>query len=297
MRHLGRQCGLGRRTVQIPGEIRSERSDPHRSTVAPRSHARRRGRPPRRPKAVRRESHAAQRLCRHCSPGRARNGRRRLPPARHGRSGRSRGSAHTPSRPSPCRRSIPTAPPAVGRREDQVANGPARRIEHPAHHRRTSPRDCHERHRKPVAYRQPCCQTRTNHATWGSPRGEAAWVAAMRAHIWHRRYPPSSVMQALGTPDSQARLTPHFALIEAHRPGDPITLPFPAPAPAPPTAPASAPAPRANSPTGEPPSPYRSCAGDRAGRMSTGVLPVTESARPVVDSTSSKVSTAPRRSG
>ncbi|MGY1945142.1 hypothetical protein ACW9G9_17125 [Nocardia asiatica] len=156
--------------------------------------------------------------------------------------------------------------------------------------------------------------------SWGIPRGEAAWVAAMRAHIWHRRYPPSSVMQALGTPCghpvppadmrifagldivmrvrgwtflgecsgpevltwiyepsdvgercldrglepvttiaatldrslptdtvhdcevevllvgtpySQARLTgltgltPHLTLIEAHRPGDPITLPFP----------------------------------------------------------------------
>ncbi len=156
--------------------------------------------------------------------------------------------------------------------------------------------------------------------SWDSPRGEAAWVAAMRAHIWHRRYPPSSVMQALGTPCghpvppadmrvfagldivmrvrgwtflgecsgpevltwiyepsdagerclerglepvttiaaildrslptdtvhdcevevllvgtlySQARLTglagltPHLTLIEAHRPGDPISLPFP----------------------------------------------------------------------
>ncbi|MGY5308740.1 hypothetical protein [Nocardia gipuzkoensis] len=37
-------------------------------------------------------------------------------------------------------------------------------------------------------------------AARSTPRGEAAWVEAMRTHIWHRRYPPSSVMQALGTP-------------------------------------------------------------------------------------------------
>ncbi|MEU7769165.1 hypothetical protein AB0B25_29290 [Nocardia sp. NPDC049190] len=37
-------------------------------------------------------------------------------------------------------------------------------------------------------------------ADGGAARREAEFIAAMRADIWHRRYPPASVIQALETP-------------------------------------------------------------------------------------------------
>ncbi|MEV6432947.1 hypothetical protein [Nocardia sp. NPDC051463] len=42
-------------------------------------------------------------------------------------------------------------------------------------------------------------QFRRDDAHRSTPKREAEFVTAMQAEIWHRRYPPASVMQALGT--------------------------------------------------------------------------------------------------